>query len=100
MHDDGVQQKYKDKIIRVLSALFPDAKIYLYGSRAKGTHREWSDIDLALDAGKKLERVDVGEARDMFQESNIPYKISVVDFNGVSQDFKQEIGETKVVWKK
>jgi predicted nucleotidyltransferase len=46
--------KEKEIIIRLLDALFPGVKIYLFGSRARGTHRPTSDIDLALDAGREL----------------------------------------------
>ncbi len=37
-----VEEKSKAKII----ALISDAKIYLFGSRARGTNSPWSDIDL------------------------------------------------------
>jgi predicted nucleotidyltransferase len=42
----------KETIIRLLEALFPKVKIYLLGSRARGTYSVTSDIDLALDTGK------------------------------------------------
>ncbi len=47
-------KKSKDKIVRVLKALFPGAKIILYGSRARGDAHDNSDIDIAIDAGKKF----------------------------------------------
>ena len=31
----GIELEYKNKIIAVVSALIPEAKIYLFGSRAK-----------------------------------------------------------------
>lgn len=95
----SVDQEYKDKIVAVVSALFPNAKIYLFGSRARGTHGEWSDIDIAIDAEKKLPRVDVGEVRDMLRESNIPYKIDVVDLHGVSEEMRKMILQEGVLWK-
>jgi len=95
----SVEEKYKKKIIAVLSALFPSAKIYLFGSRARETHSKFSDIDIAVDAGKKLPRVDVGEARDMLRESNVPYKIDVVDLHGVSEDMKKMILKEGILWK-
>ncbi len=41
----------KDKIIKVIEIFYPNAKIYLFGSRARGTNEEQSDIDIAIDAG-------------------------------------------------
>ena len=94
-----IEEKYKNKIINVLSALFPNAKIYLFGSRARKTNREFSDIDIALDAGRPLENVDVGEARDMLAESNIPYKIDVLDLHSVPEEMRAIIIKEKIVWK-
>lgn len=58
----NVDEATKQKIIALINALIPDAKVILYGSRARGDFAEWSDIDLALDVGKRLpvENVDVG----------------------------------------
>ena len=96
--DDGVIKEDKLKIIRILNALFPGVKIYLYGSRARGTHREWSDIDLALDMGQAIERWQMGEARRIFTESSIMYKIELVDLNAISSEFKGTIEKDFVVW--
>ncbi len=96
--DDGVIKEDKIKIIRVLQALFPGVKIYLYGSRARGSHREWSDIDLALDCGQEIERRDVSEARHIFQESSIMYKIELVDVHRISEDFKNKIMKDFILW--
>ncbi len=87
----SLDQKYKNKIVAVLAALFPQAKIILYGSRARMDNQEKSDIDIAIDAGKELARVDIGEARDMLNESSIPYKIDVVDYWSVSQAMRDAI---------
>jgi len=95
---DDVIKSHKEKIITIISALFPKTKIYLYGSRARGTHQEWSDIDLALDAGKKLNRHDIREVMDMLEASNIPYKVSIVDFNDADKEFKDEISKDMMLW--
>jgi predicted nucleotidyltransferase len=97
---DGVIPKEKDKIISLILALFPGAKIYLYGSRAKGNFMEWSDIDLAIDVGKKIENLDKYEINSILEASNTPYKASVVDVNGVNEEFRQEIFERGCLWTK
>lgn len=99
MIDTGIDERTKHIIIGVISTLFPQAKIYLYGSRARGTYKHGSDIDVAIDAGKKLERVDVGEARDMLNESNIPYKIEVVDFHNIPDQMQKNILKEGILWK-
>lgn len=95
----SVDPEYKKKIIRVIQALMPGVKIILFGSRARGDHSRSSDIDIALDAGKKLRRADVGEIRDMFMESNIIHKIDVLDYHGVSKDMQEMIDKEGIAWK-
>ncbi len=94
-----LDEKIQNKIIAVISALIPQAKIYLFGSRARGTNSPRADIDIALDAGHELEPRDVYEITCMFKESNIMYKIDVVDLYQVSDLMRSEILKDKIVWK-
>jgi uncharacterized protein len=94
-----LDENVKKKIIAIISALIPQAKIYLFGSRARGTESEWSDIDLALDAGKPLSQRDVSELNDIMVALSIPYKVEVVDLYAVSDAMRQAILKEKVVWK-
>lgn len=41
-----IDAKTKQKIIALISALVPEAKIYLFGSRARKTNTAWSDIEI------------------------------------------------------
>ncbi|MFA5999084.1 MAG: nucleotidyltransferase domain-containing protein [Candidatus Babeliales bacterium] len=94
-----LDEKIKQKIIAVISALMPDVKIYLFGSRARGTNRPMADIDIALDGGKELSRADVDEIKSMFKESNIMYVIDVVDFHSITELMQKQILEDRVIWK-
>lgn len=95
----GIDERTKRIIIGVIKTLLPDAKIYLFGSRARGTQSERSDIDIAVDTGRKLKRVQVGEARDMINESHILYKVDIVDFQNISEEMRQHINKEGVLWK-
>lgn len=53
--NDGLKQKYKNEIIRALDYHFPQSKkLILFGSRATGTYKQGSDIDIAIDSGDPL----------------------------------------------
>jgi predicted nucleotidyltransferase len=99
MANDGLTDQERDKIIGILQALFPGIKVYLYGSRARKEFREFSDIDIALDAEHKLDYIDVGEARNILNASNFPYNFDVVDYQSISSDFKNIIDSEKIIWK-
>jgi predicted nucleotidyltransferase len=95
-----LQEQTKLKIINVIQALIPQADIYLFGSRATGQNRPYSDIDIALDAGHPLDRLDVGEVRDMLNASNMPYSFDIVDLQNIGVDFKNNIIAERVLWAK
>lgn len=97
---DGVDERNKQKIIDLIGVLLPNAKIYLFGSRARGTHTERSDIDLALDAGAPIPRIIIGEIKDVLEATNIINSIDVVDLHGaLSPRMKEAILKEGVLWK-
>lgn len=95
----SVDEKTKNKIIGIISVLIPQAKIYLFGSRARGNHKEYSDIDIALDAGQSLPPQDVDEVKCMLNESNIRQLIDVLDFYSVHEAMQQQIIKDRIIWK-
>lgn len=73
----------EDKLVKLFRALYPNCKIYLFGSRARGTHKDISDIDLAIDSGLGV-RLEIRERallRNIIEALNIPQKVDLVDLN-------------------
>ncbi len=89
----------KETMIRLLNALFPKAKIYLFGSYAQGTNRPGSDIDLALDTGKKLSIRDIQRAKNILECLNMAQTIDIVDINSIPDSFKESIQKEAILWK-
>ena len=78
--------------------LSESAKVYAFGSRVKGTAKAFSDLDLAIDMGcKKLPAKTMNSLLSDFEESNLPYKVDVVDFNDISPEFQKIVEKDKVV---
>ncbi len=96
-HD--IEEEYKAKIIALLSALLPNAKIYLFGSRARKTHKPFSDIDLAVEETQKIPFEKIGELKSIMEATNIPYKIDIVDINAVSPEMRAAIVKDRQSWK-
>ncbi len=66
--------------IRQILADFPAVqKAIIYGSRAKGTHRPGSDIDLTL-LGDALDLDTLGRISTRLDESPIPYQVDLSIF--------------------
>lgn len=89
----------KETMIRLLDALFPGVKIYLFGSRARGTHRETSDIDIAIDAGRELTIHEVAQARNVLDTFRIAQTIDVVDMHSIPDRLKEIILKEGIVWR-
>lgn len=94
-----INQETKNKIISLISALAPHAKIILFGSRARGTASKWSDIDIALEAHPPLPLELVDELASIFEATNIPYKIQIMDKHYVSKEMQEAIHKEGIVWK-
>ena len=73
--------------------------VYLFGSRATGTAQPVSDFDLAVLANEDISR-ELSTARDMLEESNIPFKVDVVDLRLVAPAFRHAAQNQGVLlWK-
>lgn len=76
----GLSQQVIDVIADVL-AEFPDVEeAILFGSRAKGTHRPGSDIDLAL-IGESLNWRTIGTIYDALDDRLLPYRFSLISYD-------------------
>ena len=72
----------------ILAAHLPTgAEVHVFGSRAGGTPRRASDLDLAVDAGRPLTRRETGALADAFEESDLPYTVDVLDVRAASAGF-------------
>lgn len=75
--------------------------VFAFGSRANWTAKQSSDLDLAIDGfGVKLDKKIKSNLEDAFEESDLPYKVDVVDLNSVSESFREAIQDqlVRVLW--
>jgi len=69
-----------------------NSKVYVFGSRADGTAREFSDLDLAIDFnGQKMPTEIKYELKSFFEASYISMRVDIVDLNDISENFKKII---------
>ena len=73
--------------------------IWVFGSRAINTAKEFSDLDIALqkEDGQRLNSSIIIKIMDEFEESYLPYKVDVIDYNTASGIFKQNVDSQKVL---
>lgn len=73
---DGLTQETYDKIIKVFRSFFEIEKVILYGSRAKGTYKPGSDIDLTLE-GSSLNTTLLLHIENDLDDLLLPHKIDL-----------------------
>lgn len=91
-------------IIRhILSKHLPEnAIVWVFGSRARKAKKKYSDLDLLIDINGKPLPSDIAiELADDFEESDLPYKVDIVDWNTISDWFRECIKDDRVllIWK-
>lgn len=65
------------------------AKVWVFGSRAKGNAKKYSDLDLAIRLpGSALTLELLTVLSYAFEESTLPYKVDIVDLATVATDFR------------
>lgn len=71
--------------------LSPAAQVWVFGSRASGRARRYSDLDLAIDAGRRLTIDEMAILREAFEESDLPYRVDIVDRQALGAAFRRQI---------
>jgi len=75
----------------ILRRIVPQCEVRLFGSRFTGTARKYSDIDLALVAEDKLPIQILSSLKEAFAESDLPLRVDVLDWHGISPEFRSLI---------
>jgi predicted nucleotidyltransferase len=81
----------------ILAMRVPEYEVRVFGSRVRGTARPTSDLDLAVMTDKSLDSRRRTDLKDDFTESNLPFKVDVVDWAATDEAFRRIIGESYAV---
>lgn len=63
-------------------------EVLAFGSRVRGKAKAWSDLDLALITDKKLSPATIDNLRTVFAESDLPFRVDILDWNDISAEFR------------
>jgi predicted nucleotidyltransferase len=77
----------------ILIKVAPKIEVWAFGSRAKFTAKPYSDLDLVFLGGHPLTLNQMADLSNAFVDSDLPFKVDVVDWSTISQEFKNIILE-------
>jgi type I restriction enzyme, S subunit len=81
----------------ILKTHIPEFDVWAFGSRAKRTAKPYSDLDLAIITDQPLPLETSAAMAEDFSESDLPWKVDIVDWATTSESFRQIITRDKVV---
>jgi len=86
-----LEKKYQDAIKRILAEHVPGCEVRVHGSRAKGTARKYSDLDLVVKGNGPVDQQKMDALRDALSESDLPIMVDVLDWYAISDGFREMI---------
>ncbi len=88
-----VRPDHLEIIKNALKLHVPDRKVVAFGSRVKWTARDTSDLDLCVMGDDKISFETLAALRNELSDSNLPYKVDVIDWASIAPDFRQIIDQ-------
>ena len=80
----------RSTVLALLEQHLPGTAAWVYGSRAKLTSNPRSDLDLVVFSTPEQRR-QVGDLREAFEESNLPFRVDLFVWDEVPESFKEHI---------
>jgi predicted nucleotidyltransferase len=94
----GISEEEKKILISTIREQFPKVKILFFGSRYRGDHRQYSDLDLCIDNGSPVDLVKFSNLKEKLSQSDLLFSVDLVDWHRMSQKFQAVVLGESQVW--
>ena len=90
-------------VLEILQKNVPNLEVWAFGSRVAETPEEiarikkYSDLDLAIMTREPLPLRTMGMLKEDFSDSNLPWRVDVIDWAATSESFRRIIEEKYVI---
>ena len=92
-----VQPRHLEIVRAILREIVPDCRVWVFGSRARGTARPYSDLDLAVSCAGPIALEVSAALADAFCESDLPWRVDLVDWAAAGGGFRRIIERDRVL---
>ncbi len=89
----NVGDQHLSTVKRILHKHVNNAEIRVFGSRLNEDVKKYSDLDLAIVAKEKIAPRVVMRMKEELEESDIPFRVDILDWHEISDDFKKIISK-------
>ena len=75
------------------------ATVWIFGSRARGDHKAFSDVDIMYENKENTQFPlgFIGHLKDEIEESRLPFKVDLVDANEMAESYRSGVLADRVV---
>lgn len=87
----NLEKRHLDFVQSILKEYIPQETIWLFGSRTTEKIKPYSDIDLVIISKKPISDDILIPLSLAFEESDLPYKVDILDWCMLDNDFKKII---------
>ncbi|MBP2290779.1 nucleotidyltransferase family protein [Azospirillum rugosum] len=97
---NDVRRRALDTVRRILFDWLAGhpARVYLFGSCARGDMGHWSNIDVAIDPLEPLPAGLLAHIDDDLEESTVPYFADVIDLSKVGPRLREVVKQEGIEW--
>ena len=94
----GISPHELETVRGILRAYVPGFKVRAFGSRVHGrTIKRFSDLDLAVITEAPLATLNMAQLKDAFTESDLPFKVDIIDWAVTNERFRAIIEKEYLV---
>nr|WP_279184545.1 nucleotidyltransferase domain-containing protein [Acetobacter syzygii] len=86
-------------VLRILNEIVPDSEVRAFGSRVTGKAKPFSDLDLAIMGDEPLSLETRARLEEAFSESDLPWKVDVLDWSLTEKNFQRLILNSAILLK-
>lgn len=84
-----------ENVVNPLEAL--GAKVWCFGSRARGNYQKFSDLDLAIETQNSVD-IELSQIKELLENSNFPFKVDLVLKHQFAQSYLSGFEKDKILW--
>lgn len=90
-----LEQRHRQELLDLVRLHLPaDASVLIFGSRVHGRHlKPHSDLDVCVRRGTPLPDRALAAFKEACEQSNLPFKVDVVDWAELSEEFQRAIAD-------
>lgn len=84
----ALEARHGEIVRGILRSEVPDREVRVFGSRARGPAKRYSDLDLLVMGETCLPGPRLAALKAAFEESDLPFHVDVVEWAALSEEFR------------